>query len=280
MTQSIGSTYQVTIPALSDTASIVDALKYYHQGGLTGSPATNSIEQYIININTRAGTIETAIGWPYSNGSSISARLGSLETTVGSSLSSTYVKTAPSSNDTAATRNLISPTTTSVIPLQIQGIVGQTASLQEWKTSAATVAKVDNTGKIFSHDGTSMAEVVTLSGTQTITNKTLLTPIQTIGTNARTTSYTLALSDQSKVIEVDSVSATTVTIPADASVNFPVGTFIVVIQTNTGQVSIAGSGFTPSYPPSLGLKLRERWSMATLIKRGTNSWVVSGDTSA
>lgn len=279
MTQSLGTTYSVTIPALSDTASITDAFKYYHQGGLTGSPTANSMEQYLININNRAGTIETAIGWPYSGGS-ISSRLSSLETTVGGSLSSTYVKSVPSSNDTAATRNLISPSTTSVIPLQIQGLVGQSASLQEWKTSAATVARVDATGKIFSHDGTSSAEVVTLSGTQTITNKTLTNPIQTIGTNARTSSYTLVLSDQSKIIEVDSLSATTITIPADASVAYPVGTYIVVIQTNTGQVSIAGSGFTPSYSPSLGLKLRERWCMATLIKRGTNSWIVTGDTVA
>lgn len=279
MTQVIGTTYQTTIPSLSDNASIVDALKYYHQGGLSGSPATNSIEQYIININDRAATIESAIGWPYSGGT-IASRLTSLESTVGSSLSSTYIKAVPASNDAAATRNLINPTITTVIPLQIQGAVGQTADLQQWRTSSATVAKVDSTGKVFSHDGTSMAETVTLSGTQTLTNKTLTTPIQTVGTNARVASYTLVLSDQSKVIEVDSTSSTVITIPADASVNFPIGTFIAVLQTNTGQVSIAGSGFTPSYPPSLGLKLRERWSMATLIKRGTNSWVVSGDTVA
>lgn len=277
MTQNLGTSYTVSIPSLSDVADISTAFKYYHQGGTSGSPTANSLEQYLINVNNRAGTIESAIGWPYSGGT-ISSRLSSLESTVGSSLASTYVKIVPSSNDTAATRNLISPSSTSVIPLQIQGLVGQSASLQEWKTSAATVAKVDSTGKMFSHDGTSMAEVVTLSGTQSITNKTLINPIQTIGTNSRTSSYTLVLSDQSKVIEVDSVSPTTITIPADASVNFPVGSYILIVQTNTGQVTIAGSGFTPNVSPSLGLKLRERWSMATLIKRGTNSWLVSGDT--
>lgn len=277
MTQSLGTTYSVTIPALSDTASITDAFKYYHQGGLSGSPTANSIEQYLLDINSRAAVIETAIGWPYSGGS-ISSRLSSLESTVGGSLSSTYVKSVPSSNDTAATRNLISPSTTSVIPLQIQGLVGQSASLQEWRTSAATVARVDATGKIFSHDGTSTAEVVTLSGTQTLTNKTLSTPIQTIGTNARTASYTLVLSDQSKIIEVNSASATTITIPSDASVAFPVGTYIVVMQIGAGQVTIAGSGFTPNATP--GLKLRTQYSVATLIKRGSNSWIVSGDTIA
>lgn len=274
MTQSLGTSYTVVIPSLADNASITDAFKYYHQGGLTGSPATNSVEQHLINVNTRAGAIETAIGWPYS-GSTITARLNSLESTVGGSLSSTYLKSVPASNDTAATRNLISPSTASVIPLQIQGIVGQTAALQEWRTSAATVARIDSTGKLFSHDGTSMAEVATVSGTQTFTNKTLVNPITTIATNNRTSSYTLALSDQSKFIEVNSSSSTTVTIPAEATVNFPVGTYIVVVQMGAGQVTIAGSGFTPLATP--GLKLRTQYSMATLLKRGTDSWLVSGD---
>lgn len=274
MTQSIGSSYQVTIPALSDTASIVDALKYYHQGGLTGSPATNSIEQYIINVNNRAGTIETAIGWPYSNGSSISARIASLESDIGSNLSATYVKSVPTSNNTAQTRNLINPTVPTVIPLQIKGAVGQEVDLQQWSTSAATVAKIDQTGKLFSHDGSSMAEVATISGTQTLTNKTLTSPIQTLAVNARVASYTLILSDQSKIVEMSSSSPMTLTIPSD-SVAFPVGTFITVVQMGTGQVTVAGTGFTPLATP--GLKLRTQYSMATLLKRGSNSWVVAGD---
>jgi hypothetical protein len=275
LTQSLGTSYAVTIPTLSDQASILDAFKYYHQGGLSGSPTSNSVEQHLININTRATALETAIGWPYSNGSSISARLTSLESTVGGSLSATYLKAIPSSNDTAATRNLVSPSTTSVIPLQVQGLVGQAANLQEWKTSAATVAYVTPTGRLFSHDGSSTAEVVTLSGTQTLTNKTLQNPIQTIGTNARVSSYTLVLTDQSKIIEVNNAASTTITIPADATVAFPVGSYIMVAQTGAGQVTIAGAGFTPSATP--GLKTRTQWSVATLIKRGTDSWIVAGD---
>lgn len=275
MTQTLGTSYPATIPTLSDQASILDAFKYYHQGGLSGSPATNSVEQHLINAGTRSAALEAAIGWPYSNGSTIESRIATLESTVGSSLAATYIKAIPSSNATAATRNLITPSTTSVIPLQVQGIVGQAANLQEWKTSAATVAYVTPLGKLFAFDGSTTAEVATLSGTQTLTNKTLTTPVTTMGTNARTASYTLVLSDQSKIIEVNNAGSTTVTIPADASVNYPVGTYIMVLQTGAGQVTITGSGFTPNGTP--GLKLRTQWSMATLIKRGTDSWVVSGD---
>lgn len=275
MTQILGSSYLTTIATLSDEATVIDAFKYYHQGGLTNSPTANSIEGHLISVNSRVDTVNTQLGYAGVSPApaSVHARLSSLEGVIGTSLASTYIKSAPASNDTPATRNFISPTLSSVIPLTIQGVLGQTADLQQWKTSAATVARIDSIGKFYSYDGSSTAEVATVSGTQTLTNKTLTTPIQTIGTNTKSASYTLALSDQSKMIEVS--AAATITIPADATINFPVGTYIVVLQTGSGQVAIAGEGFTPSATP--GLKLRAQWSMATLIKRGTNSWVVAGD---
>lgn len=99
-----------------------------------------------------------------------------------------------------------------------------------------------------------------------------------VSTNAQTTSYTLVLTDAGRLIEINSASATTLTIPADASVAFPVGTKIDVLQTGAGQVTIAGSGFTPNATP--GLKISAQWGAATLVKRGTNSWVVIGNLSA
>jgi hypothetical protein len=214
---------------------------------------------------------------------SVQARLTTLETTVGTSLSSTYVKMIPSSNDNNATRNFISPATSGIIPMTIQGVLGQSVDLQQWRTSAALVAKVDQNGTFYSYDGTSTAEVATLSGTQTFTNKTLTNPIQTIGTNTRTASYTLVLTDQSKIIEVNSSSATTVTVPLDSEVNFPIGTYVVVMQTGTGQVSVDGKisiGGSVIINTTPGLKLRAQWSMLSLIKRGTNLWVAAGDTVA
>lgn len=57
----------------------------------------------------------------------------------------------------------------------------QTANLQEWQNSSASVmARVDSFGKIYSNNGltgTNTDEVTTISGTQTLTNKTLTSPI-------------------------------------------------------------------------------------------------------
>lgn len=98
--------------------------------------------------------------------------------------------------------------------------------------------------------------------------------------NAQTgTTYTPVLTDAGKLIELSNTSAITLTVPPNSSVAYPVGTQINLLQTNTGQVTVApGSGVTLNGAP--GLKLTDRWSAATLIKRGTDLWVLVGRTSA
>jgi hypothetical protein len=98
--------------------------------------------------------------------------------------------------------------------------------------------------------------------------------------NAQTgTSYTLVLGDASKMVEMSNTSAITLTVPLNSSVPFLVGAQIVLLQTNTGQVTVAGAGgVTINGNP--GLKLRAQWSSATLIKRATDTWVLVGDTTA
>jgi hypothetical protein len=96
----------------------------------------------------------------------------------------------------------------------------------------------------------------------------------------KTASYTLSsLTERDDLIEMGSASAMTLTIPLNSAVAFPVGTSIDILQTSTGQVTIAGdTGVTVNSTP--GLKLRTQWSTATLFKRATNTWVVYGDLTA
>jgi hypothetical protein len=112
-------------------------------------------------------------------------------------------------------------------------------------------------------------------GTQTKEGVPSRTPIV-----QKTASYTLsALTERDNLIEVASGSATTVTIPADSEVNYPIGTSIDILQTSTGQVTIAGAGgVTVNATP--GLKLRTQWSSASLLKRAANTWIVMGDLTA
>ena len=112
-------------------------------------------------------------------------------------------------------------------------------------------------------------------GTQTKEGTPSRTPIV-----QKTDSYTLsALTERDSLIEVAKATATTITIPLNSAVAFPVGTSIDILQTSTGQVTIAGdAGVTVNSTP--GLKLRTQWSTATLFKRATNTWVVYGDLTA
>jgi len=119
------------------------------------------------------------------------------------------------------------------------------------------------------------AGVAFTDGTQTKEGVPSRTPII-----SKTDSYTLtATSERDSLIEVNSASGTTITIPLNSAVAYPVGTTLDILQTGAGQVTIAGdSGVTVNSTP--GLKLRTQWSSCTLFKRATDSWVVFGDLSA
>jgi len=81
-------------------------------------------------------------------------------------------------------------------------------------------------------------------------------------------------------LDVDSTGDVTITVPADGtnSLTYPVGTSFDIFRVNTGQVTISGSGATVNGTP--GLKLRARYSSATLFKRAANTWVLIGDLTA
>jgi len=143
------------------------------------------------------------------------------------------------------------------------------------------------------NDGTTYGNVVTTADSGTVTSTMIadgtivnadisstaaidLGKIADVTIDAKADSYTLVLADKNKVIEVSKASATTLTVPADNSVNFPTGSQITILQTGAGQVTIAGaSGVTVNATP--GLKLRTQWASATLMKRAANTWVALGD---
>jgi len=139
--------------------------------------------------------------------------------------------------------------------------------------TGATISVVS--APTFSGAITASSGVVFSDGTQTLEGVPSRTPII-----QKTASYTLsALTERDDLIEMASGSAMTLTIPADSTLDFPIGTSLDVLQTSTGQVTIAGAGgVTVNSTP--GLKLRTTWSSATLFKRAANTWVVYGDLTA
>jgi hypothetical protein len=141
----------------------------------------------------------------------------------------------------------------------------------------------DKVWKLFSDVGEPSAGLVDFSGATF--DKLKIGSLESVGNvvshiaiSVKTASATLALVDDGTLIEMNVASGNTITVPTD-SVAFPIGTQITILQTGTGQTTITpASGVTIDRTP--GLKLRAQWSSATLIKRGTNSWVAIGDLSA
>lgn len=99
--------------------------------------------------------------------------------------------------------------------------------------------------------------------------------ILTINSN----SYTLIISDLSKLILMNNTSPMTVTIPSESNVAFDNGDRIDVTRYGTGSLTFAAqAGVTLKSTP--GLKLRAQYSTATLTKLGTNEWLIVGDLAA
>jgi len=111
-----------------------------------------------------------------------------------------------------------------------------------------------------------------LSTAQTLTNKTLTDPKINLAFDAETASYTAVLANNNQVVTMDNASANNFSIPTNASVAFPIGTQINVLQIGAGQTTIQSTGASAAAP-----KLRARYSAATCLKAGTDLWYVFGD---
>ena len=100
-------------------------------------------------------------------------------------------------------------------------------------------------------------------------------------------SYTLDADDAGKVITVDSLSANTVTIPANSAESIPTGYKVEIVQIGSGQTSIQPAvGVSlraknrqslPGTSPEPALVFDSIYSKITLLKIDTNSWLAYGD---
>lgn len=101
-----------------------------------------------------------------------------------------------------------------------------------------------------------------------------------LSVNAQTgTTYTVALSDEQKLVTLSDAAAITVTLPQDSDVAIPVGGQIHFTQLGAGQVTFtAGTGATVNSTPTAST--RAQYSTVTAIKRAANTWLLVGDLAA
>jgi hypothetical protein len=173
-------------------------------------------------------------------------------------------------------------------------VVWPSWSAQDADEANAHVSSSGSTGSITVHGLAAGSNVVGTTDTQTLTNKTLSggtvtgatvssvtinNAIWNLTLNDQTgTAYTLALTDNGKLVTLDNAATGAVTIPLNSSVAFPTGAQINMVTKGTGPFSVTGaSGVTVNATP--GLNFRAQWSAATAVKIATDTWILLGDLS-
>lgn len=274
---SIEGNFRTLSTAITSLQSAVSGLgtTYVEQVSLTASPNILTGQSVAtVPLTIRAITSQTSSLQQWQNSSSVN--VGSVST--GGFLNiAGYITVGSTTQSTTTGVNVVVGNATHK-GITVRAQTSQTANIQEWQNSGGTeMAWVDKDGKVFSQSAqvfTTASSIPQASVANLTTDLSSKFPLN-VSTSSLTASHTLVIGDAQKVVEMNVSTANTLTIPLDSSVNFPIGTSILVIQTGTGQTSIAGaSGVTVN--SNIGLKIIGRWAAATLIKRGANSWVAVG----
>jgi hypothetical protein len=88
--------------------------------------------------------------------------------------------------------------------------------------------------------------------------------------------YTLVLGDAGKLIRCTKATSMTILIPTNAAESYSIGQRVDIMQYGAGQVTVSpDTGVTLRSTPTN--KLRATYSSASIIKIGTNEWVLAGD---
>lgn len=95
--------------------------------------------------------------------------------------------------------------------------------------------------------------------------------------NSQAGAYTLALADEGASVHMTSTSAATLTVPAEATVAFPVCTEIEVIALGAGPITIAAAaGVTLNGVAGGSADIAAQWLGAVLRKYAADTWLVIG----
>lgn len=170
---------------------------------------------------------------------------------------------------------VVDATTTVKGVIQLAGDLAGTAALPVLKSTLGSSGTVGSATTIpvitYNNKGliTAISSVTAAGGSGS-------TPLPT--TNSQTgLAYTLALTDAGNIVEQNSASTLTVTVPLNSVVAFPIGTTIEFNLYGTGALTLAGAAGVALRSPN-GLRLVTKFASAAIRKRATDEWIVSGYT--
>lgn len=248
----------------------------------------------VTSINLTAGTGISVSGGPITSSGSINVVNTAPDQVVSLTGAGTTVVTGTYPNFTITSNDQYSGTVTSVAasggttgltfsgsPITTSGTLtlGGTLAVSNGGTGATTLAA----NNVLLGNGTSAVQVVApgTSGNVLTSDGTTWTSSAPAGgsvsypQNIQSGNYTLVLSDAGKHIYSANTGAQTITIPTNASVAFPIGTLVTIVNFGTTVIILGVSGVSV-YPngsksASASPKISPGASLQ-LLKTDTNSW--------
>jgi len=142
-----------------------------------------------------------------------------------------------------------------------------------FSTAAATLLSTRQLGAI-EWDNTQL--YITASSQFALLNRNPIATATVLINTQTGTTFAPALTDAGRLITLSNASAIAVTIAADATTDFPVGTQLLLMQLGAGQVTVSGAVGVTIVSRS-GTKTAGQYALISLIKVAANQWVVGGD---
>lgn len=236
------------------TSALLAANAIVVGGGAGAAPAT---------ITTGANVV-TALGVAVGSAGAFVTNGGALGTPSSGTLTNCSFPTL-NQNTTGSAATLTTARTLTI------GATGQTfngsANVTWTLTQIGAAASGANT------DITALDQDVTVTATGTIAANTI--GYRGLPQNAQTGAYTLALSDAGKHI---SITTGGVVIPANGSIAFPVGSAVSIYNNSASSQTIAITTDTMylAGTSTTGTRTLAQRGVATALKVGTTTWVISG----
>lgn len=157
-----------------------------------------------------------------------------------------------------------------------------------WSTITGTPTTVSGYGITNALTTTAAAATYAPIASPTFTGTPLIPDNDSVVTNyavgyreapqvSKTANYQLVLADRGKSILMNGTSLT-LTIPANSAVAFPVGTVIIIVNVNSTALSIGitTDTLTLANSTTTGTRTLAQNGLATCVKIGSTSWLISG----
>ena len=291
---SVETTLASSINTTATTITVATGTATALMGGITLAPSNADIFTVALDVDT---VNEEIVFVTQVSGDTLTISRGQAGTgTAGVSgvahTAGATIKHVLTSSDLIFFRNNASPvasfafsgSTSGTTTVQATAVAG-TNTLTLPATSNDTLVGKATTDVLTNKDLTSgtntfPSSLATLTGTQTLTNKTLTAPKVNLDFNAQTgTTYTLVAADSGKLVTASNAAAVTITVPPSV---FSAGEQINVQSIGAGLTTFAagvGVTITSTGATSAAPNLRAQFSAATVVCTAANTFTVIGDIS-